>query len=79
MTFHTPEDVRDALARCFLRNGVDRPQWTADLVMPVVEEVLGERDREIGALTGRLADLAVQLRGLLDTTGKDSSEGGEGS
>ena len=49
-----PEDVRDGLARCFLRNGVDRPQWLADLAEPIVRAVLDERDAEIA----RLRDLA---------------------
>ena len=49
---HSPEDVRDGLARCFLRNGADRPQWLADLAEPIVREVLEERDAEITRLRG---------------------------
>ena len=47
---HSAEDVRDGLARCFLRNGVDRPQWLADLAEPVVRIALEERDAEIARL-----------------------------
>ena len=47
---YSPEDVRDALARCFLRHGADRPQWLADLAMPVVRAALEERDAEIARL-----------------------------
>ncbi len=63
---HSPEDVRDGLARCFLRNGADRPQWLADLAMPVVREALEGRDRELKArdeeitrLEALVADLAA--------------------
>jgi hypothetical protein len=49
---HSSEDVRDGLARCFLRNGADRPQWLADLAAPIVREVLEERDAEIARLRG---------------------------
>ena len=52
---HSPEDVRAGLARCFLRNGVDRPQWVADLAEPIVREVLEERDAEIARLRGHAA------------------------
>ena len=74
MTTHSPEDVRDGLARCFLRNGIDRPQWLADLAVPVVRTALEARDAEIESLNGRLNDLAVRLRDLLDAPGKDGSE-----
>jgi hypothetical protein len=47
---YSPEDVRDGLARCFLRHGVHRPQWLADLAEPIVREVLEERDRVIARL-----------------------------
>ena len=50
MTAHSPEDVRDGLARCFLRHGADRPQWLADLAMPVVRAALEERDELIARL-----------------------------
>ncbi len=56
---HSPEDVRDALARCFLRNGADRPQWLADLAAPVVRAALEERDTEITRLETLTADLAA--------------------
>ncbi len=55
MTLHSPEDVRVALVRCFLRNGIDREQWMADLVLPIVREVLRARDEEIT----RLRDLVT--------------------
>ena len=67
---HSPEDVRAALARCFLRNGADRPQWLADLAVPVVREVLEERDAEIKQLTewrDELAELVRHLRGEVRT------------
>ena len=64
-------DVRDGLARCFLRHGVDHPQWLADLAVPVVRVVLEERDAEIESLHDRLNDLAVRLRDML---AGDSSE-----
>ena len=50
MTMPLPEDVRDALARCYLRHGADRPQWLADLAMPVVRTALEARDGEIARL-----------------------------
>ncbi len=63
---HSPEDVRDGLARCFLRNGADRPQWLADLAEPVVREALEgrdwelkARDEEITRLEALVADLAA--------------------
>ncbi len=63
---HSPEDVRDGLARCFLRNGADRPQWLADLADPVVREALEgrdwelkARDEEITRLEALVADLAA--------------------
>ena len=54
---HSAEDVRDGLARCFLRNGVDRPQLLADLAGPVVRVALDERDRELDS--ARCGDRAV--------------------
>ena len=56
---YSPEDVRDGLARCFLRHGADRPQWLADLAMPVVRAALEERDEEIA----RLAAVCAQVSG----------------
>ena len=50
MTVPSPGQVRDGLARCFLRNGADRPQWLADLAEPIVCEVLEERDELIARL-----------------------------
>ena len=50
-----PEEVRArrALVRCFLRNGIDREQWMADLVLPIVQEALEARDRELARLARR--------------------------
>jgi len=56
VTIYSPEDVRDGLARCFLRHGVHRPQWLADLAEPIVREVLEERDRVIEQLRGQVKD-----------------------
>jgi len=56
---YSPEDVRDALARCFLRHGADRPQWLADLAMPVVRAAIEERDAEIA----RLGAVCAQVSG----------------
>ena len=53
---HSPEDVRDGLARCFLRHGVDRPQWLADLAEPVVRAALEGRDAVIARLEAELRD-----------------------
>ena len=59
---HSAEDVRDGLARCFLRNGVDRPQWMADLAGPVVRVALDERDRELAARAAEIRAAAVPAR-----------------
>ena len=63
---HTPGQVRDGLARCFLRNGIDRPQMLADLAEPIVAVALEERDRmlteqaaESDVLRCRLAELGA--------------------
>ena len=63
---HSPEDVRAALARCFLRNGADRPQWLADLAEPVVRAVLEERDRELAARAAEIELLQSRLAALED-------------
>ena len=57
--FHSAEDVRVALVRRFVRNGVEREQWLADLVLPIVRAVLEERDREIERLRVALGDTAT--------------------
>ena len=63
---HSAEDVRDGLARCFLRNGVDRPQWLADLAGPVVRMALDERDRELAAQAAEIELLQSRLAALED-------------
>ena len=63
---HSPEDVRAGLARCFLRNGADRPQWLADLAEPVVRTVLEERDRELAARAAEIELLQSRLAALED-------------
>ena len=60
---HSPEDVRDGLARCFLRNGADRPQWLADLAEPIVRTALEDRDRE---LRGRAEEI-TRLEALVES------------
>ena len=60
---HSPEEVRVALGRCFLRRGVDRPQWTADLAEPIVRLELEERDAEIARLRKLLADYVLSGSG----------------
>ena len=62
----TPGQVRDGLARWFLRNGIDRPQMLADLAETIVAIALEERDRmlaeqaaEIDVLRCRLAELGA--------------------
>ena len=61
---HSAEDVRDGLARCFLRNGVDRPQLLADLAGPVVRVALDERDRELAARAAEIELLRSRLAAL---------------
>ena len=61
---HSAEDVRDGLARCFLRNGVDRPQLLADLAGPVVRMALDERDRRLTELTAEIDVLRCRLAEL---------------
>lgn len=53
---YSPGEVRDGLARCFLRHGVERPQWLADLAEPIVRTALEERDAEIARLQGLVKD-----------------------
>ena len=65
---HSPEDVRAALARCFLRNGADRPQWLADLAEPVVRTVLEERDRELDRRAAEIELLQSRLAALEDVS-----------
>ena len=60
---HSPGQVRDGLARCFLRNGADRPQWLADLAEPIVREALEERDREIARLRAEVKDGSAEEAG----------------
>lgn len=69
---HSPEDVRDGLARCFLRHGADRPQWLADLAMPVVRMALEERDAEIKRL--REAVEGLRLVRAMHVCGESGSE-----
>jgi hypothetical protein len=61
---HSAEDVRDGLARCFLRNGVARPQLLADLAGPVVRMALDERDRELAARAAEIELLGSRLAAL---------------
>ena len=65
---HTPEEARArrALVRCFLRNGIDREQWMADLVLPIVQEALEARDREIARLRAEIELLLSRLAALED-------------
>jgi hypothetical protein len=64
MTAHSSGHVRDGLARCFLRNGVERPQLMADLAEPVVRLVLEERDRELAAARAEIELLQARLSAL---------------
>ena len=68
---HSAEDVRDGLARCFLRNGVDRPQWLADLAGPVVRMALDERDRELDRRAAEIELLWCRLAVALEDPALD--------
>lgn len=68
---HSAEDVRDGLALCFLRNGVDRPQWLADLAGPVVRMALDERDRELDRLAAEIELLWSRLAVALEDPALD--------
>ena len=51
MTIHSPEAVRVALARQFRKaSHIALPERAADDAMPIIREVLRERDEEIARL-----------------------------
>ena len=69
MTIHSPEAVRVALARQFRKaSHVPLPERTADDAMPVIREVLEERDRELAARAAEIELLRSRLAALEEET-----------